>query len=147
MRQRILQHRPTRYGAPMMQIAWIALGGALGTAVRVLLSTAMLATLGPAIPYGTLTVNLVGSFLIGLLFPLGTASGWLSPTGALALTTGFLGGMTTFSTFSLDAYKMVQAGSWAGAATYVAMTVGGCLASTGFGVALGEWLVGNPAVT
>ena len=78
-------------------------------------------------PYGTLTVNVVGSFLIGLAFA--TLAARNHPQ-YLMLTTGFLGGFTTFSAFSLDTFKLVERGAIGPAAAYVAATfvlsVGAC---------------------
>jgi CrcB protein len=125
----------------MPPIVWIALGGAAGTCCRFYVSTWMLAALGGGFPYGTFTVNLVGSFLLGLLFAIGQSSEILGPTAMLALTTGFMGGFTTYSTFSLDTFKLLQAGSWTLAAGYVVLTVATCLAGTTAGFGAGGWLV------
>jgi CrcB protein len=129
----------------MPRILWIALGGAAGTAARYYVSAWMLQSLGPAFPYGTLTVNFVGSFLLGLLFAVGTSSEVIGPTAMLALTTGVLGGFTTYSTFSLDTFKLLQSAAWSLAAAYVAITVLGCLLGTAAGFGFGGWLVASPA--
>jgi len=105
----------------------------------------MVDALGPAFPYGTFTVNLVGSFLIGLLFAIGPSSPWIGPTTMLALTTGFLGGFTTYSTFSLETFKYLQASAWSSAAAYVAITVLGCLAGTVAGFWVGQRLFASAA--
>ena len=91
-------------------LGYVALGGALGSVLRALMGMAV------SFPFGTLTVNVLGSFLIGAAFALGVAD----RTGAHPfLMLGLLGGFTTFSTFSLDALKLVQAGQISGAALYV----------------------------
>lgn len=115
------------------RIAGIAAGGAAGTLCRYYVAAWMLARYGGAFPYGTLTVNLVGSLLLGVLFGVGSASTWIGPTLMLALTTGFMGGFTTYSTFSLDLFKQLQAGSYGAAAAYLALTLGAGLAGTAGG--------------
>lgn len=131
----------------MPKIAWIALGGAAGTCCRYYVATWMLQTV-PAYPFGgTLTVNLIGSFLLGLLFAIGTSSDLIGPTTMLALTTGFMGGFTTYSTFSLDTFKLLRGGSTAVGVGYVSITVLGSLLGTAAGFALGGWLYGSPAPT
>jgi CrcB protein len=132
----------------MPNIVWIAVGGAAGTCARFYVSAWMLAYLGPAFPYGTLSVNLAGSFLLGVLFAIGSSSGseLIGPTVMLALTTGFMGGFTTFSTFSLDTFKFLQSAAWGTGVAYVAITVLGCVVGTGAGFALGGWAVaGSPS--
>ena len=84
----------------MARLLWICLGGAVGTGARYLLSGWLLRWLGPAFPYGTLAVNVLGSFLMGVLMHLALSTGSFSPTLRLTLTTGVLGGFTTYSTFN-----------------------------------------------
>lgn len=127
------------------KVVWIAFGGAAGTIARYTVSAWMSHALGLGIPYGTLAVNLLGSFLIGLLFAVWAGSDVLGPTATLALTTGFLGGFTTYSTFSLETFKFLQASAWSTAALYVGVTLAGCLAGTWLGWALGTWFLGTPA--
>ena len=95
----------------------VALGGALGSVARYLVSLAAMSMLGAGFPWGTLAVNLAGSAAIGLAAGAGLGSGaWL-----LAVT-GFLGGFTTFSAFSLDAAALYQR-SPAGALLYVCASI------------------------
>ncbi len=104
----------------------IALGGAIGSVLRYLMVTAIGA------PIGTLAVNVVGSFAIGVLFVLpGARDGW-----QLFLMTGVLGGFTTFSAFSLDTLKLIQSGQTLQAAAYVVGSVALSLAAVALGVAL-----------
>ncbi len=104
----------------------IALGGAFGSVLRYLLVTAI------GTPLGTLAVNVLGSLAIGILFVwLGAREGW-----QLFLMTGVLGGFTTFSAFSLDTLKLIQAGQTLQAATYVVGSVALSLAAVALGVAL-----------
>ena len=127
----------------MSRFLWICAGGAAGTGARYLLSGWALAALGPSFPYGTLAVNLIGSFCMGLFVPLGHASPGLSPTARLALTTGVLGGFTTYSAFNEQTLRFTQEGSYGLALANVGATLAGCLAAGLLGVAGGRWLFGG----
>lgn len=102
----------------------VFLGAGLGGALRHGVNIAALRMLGSGFPYGTLTVNIVGSLMMGLLV------GWFAdktdPGQAwrLFLTTGILGGFTTFSTFSLDTALLFERGQSGMAALYIALSVG-----------------------
>lgn len=102
-------------------LAQVALGGAIGAVGRFLVNTGLLRLIGPGFPWGTLVVNVTGSFLMGLLWVA------LDVRGAMRLApfllTGILGGFTTFSAFSLDAVSMVERGQPGLAAVYVASSV------------------------
>jgi CrcB protein len=110
----------------MLRFLSICLGGAIGSGARYLLCTFAQAMLGSAFPYGTLAVNLIGSFLICAVMRLGLASDLVSPSVRLFLTTGILGGFTTYSAFDYETFRMSQQGSHASAAFYVALTVVSC---------------------
>lgn len=116
----------------------VGLGGAAGSMARYLLSTW---TLGGqtmlGFPVGTFVVNAAGSLLIGILLQTLTSStaGWL-------LVTGFCGGFTTFSTFSADTVRLLRAGDYGPAASYVVLSVGVCLAFTMLGMYLGSQMKG-----
>lgn len=104
-----------------------ALGGALGSAARAAVGLAV------AAPWGTLAVNLVGGFAIGLL------AARLAPGGAWAFAvTGVLGGFTTFSAFSLDVMRLIETGRIATAATYAGLSVAGAIVACAAGLALGR---------
>ena len=118
----------------MSRFLWICAGGAFGTGARYLLSGWALAALGPSFPYGTLAVNLIGSFCIGLLMQIGVATPILSPTARLTLTTGVMGGFTTYSTFNYETLRYVQQGAWGMAALNVVITVFACLIAGGLGL-------------
>lgn len=110
----------------------VGFGGAAGSIVRYLLSGGILAgqtLLG--FPAGTFTVNAAGSLLIGILLEATDSEtiGWL-------LIVGFCGGFTTFSTFSADAVRLLQAGCYNTAAIYVALSVAVCIVFA----ALGMWI-------
>ncbi len=101
-----------------MAIVFLMLGGALGTVSRYLVSSASQAVSSGSFPLGTLVVNVLGCYLIGLLSGLRQVS-LLPPAWHLALGTGFLGAFTTFSTFALDAHSLGQEGAWTRATLYV----------------------------
>lgn len=126
----------------MERFIWICVGGAAGTGVRYLASGWILKALGPGFPYGTLAVNVVGSLVLGLLMHLGTATEWMSPTLRLAVTTGAMGGLTTYSTFSYETMRLIEDGAWGLAALNITTTLAVCLAASFGGVALGRLITG-----
>jgi len=102
-------------------LAQVALGGAIGASLRYVVTTSSTRMFGAGFPIGTLTVNVLGSFLMGLLVVV-----LAEKTGnrlAPFLMTGILGGFTTFSAFSLDAINLYERGQTALAATYVLASV------------------------
>ena len=119
----------------MERFLWVCVGGAAGTGARYLLSSWVTRQADSGFPFGTLTVNLLGSFLLGALMFIGTSTEMMSPTVRLAVTTGALGGFTTYSTFSYETMKLLQDGAWGSAALNVSITVGVCLAASFLGVA------------
>ena len=112
-------------------ILFVALGGAVGSVGRYLVSK----SLEGSFPWGTLTVNIVGSLLIGFLTGL-VSKGIVSPELKLLLVTGFCGGFTTFSTFSNESFQMLKAGD----ALLAALYIGGSVALGIFAVFLGTVL-------
>lgn len=117
------------------------LGGALGSGARYLTVVGCQRLLGSAFPWGTLAVNLAGSFLLGVLLPVGLRGTALSPTTVIALAAGVLGGFTTYSSFSVETLTLLQQGSHAAALANVAATLVLCLAASWLGVQLGTRLV------
>jgi fluoride exporter len=107
----------------MNAILSVAAGGALGSVARYGVNIAAGRLLGPGFPYGTLIVNIVGSFLIGLLVAVFAHLWQTSEAVKLFLVTGILGGFTTFSTFSLDAATLLQRHDYIGAAAYLGASV------------------------
>ena len=103
-----------------MKYLLIVLGGGAGSLARYLTGTAVAATWGVRFPWGTLAVNVVGCFLIGLIMTLLTERLTVSPNWRFALVVGFLGGYTTFSSFEWETYATVSAGGfWLGAMNVV----------------------------
>jgi protein CrcB len=122
---------------------WICLGGAAGTAARYWLGGWAPRVLGAALPWGTLAVNVLGSFLIGAVMHVGLTTELLSPTLRIALTVGVLGGFTTYSSFSFETLRLLQDGAWALALLYVAGTLLGCLGACALGFGVARWLAGS----
>lgn len=111
----------------MTRLLWICLGGALGTGARYLLSIWLFRLTGPGFPYGTLAVNVIGSFLLGLLMHLSATTETFPPTLRLALTTGVMGGFTTYSTFNQETLGFLRDDAWGLGFGYLAITVTACL--------------------
>jgi CrcB protein len=118
----------------MNQILAIAAGGALGALLRYWTSTTIHGRFGSAFPYGTLTVNVVGSLLMGFLYI------WLidrmaaGPTLRAFLLIGLLGAFTTFSTFSVETVNLVETGHLVRALANVLISVTVCFIAAGAGV-------------
>src|SRR6188472_2770610 len=94
----------------MERLFWICLAGAAGTGARYLVAVWAAQRFGTAFPYGTLVVNLAGCFLIAVIMHTAFALSW-SPTVRSALTVGFVGGLTTYSSFNYETSSLLQAGS------------------------------------
>ncbi|MFD2205185.1 fluoride efflux transporter CrcB [Kiloniella antarctica] len=107
----------------MKMLAAVALGGALGAMGRYLVFTVMGSLVGTMIPTGTLTVNVVGSFFMGILVPWIGAGGIASPEMRALLTVGLLGAFTTFSTFSMDVVVLIQRDAIGLAVLYLCLSV------------------------
>ncbi len=123
----------------------ICLGGALGTGARFLISTGMARAFGPQFPRGTILINVTGSFLIALVLELSLRTGALSPGMRLFLTTGVMGGYTTYSSFNYETLRLAEDGSAGLAALNLALTVVGCLAAGVLGLLAARALSGAAA--
>ena len=93
--------------------------------------------------YGTLLINALGSFLLALVMVIGVETTLLSPTLRLALTTGVMGGFTTYSTFSYETLQYLQDGAWWIGVLNVLATVCGCLLACVFGQVCARWWIGS----
>ena len=124
----------------VMQIyLWIAGGSAIGGAGRDWCSGVLARHIGETFPWGTLTVNVVGSLLIGLLATVSEPDGRLlmSATMRQFFMVGLFGGFTTFSSFSLQVLNLVRDGQWLPASLYILGSVSLCLIGVWLGHALG----------
>ena len=120
----------------MSQVIAIAAGGALGSVLRYGMSTWVHALAGRGFPYGTLVVNVLGCLAMGVLFVLlvermGTSAVWRA-----GLLIGVLGGFTTFSTFSIETFNLIEQGAMAKAAGNMAASLVLCVSATWLGVML-----------
>lgn len=110
----------------MKQLLWVSLGGALGTAARYLLGD-WLARLAPNFPLATLVINASGSFMLCALMELALHSSAVPPWLRITITTGVMGGFTTYSTFNYETLQLIEDGALLLAGWNVLTTVVGCL--------------------
>jgi CrcB protein len=120
---------------------FICLGGAIGTGLRYLTANLAVRWLGVDFPYGTLIVNVVGSFLIGVIQQVGATSLLIPETTRLFLTVGIMGGLTTYSSFSYETLRLAQIGAWGQAWINVLVTTAVCLGVCFFGIVVGRMIV------
>ena len=120
----------------MTNVLFVALGGSIGAVLRYLISIIMIQLFGSSFPFGTLMVNVLGSFLMGAVYALGQVS-HLSPELKSLVGVGLLGALTTFSTFSNETLLLLQEGLWHKAIINVLLNVTLCL----FMVYLGQQLI------
>jgi CrcB protein len=139
--QRCRAGRQQGYKASMDKVLLVAIGGATGSAARYATGVALGRWLGAAYPFGTLTVNVLGGLAMGLVM------GWLGGRqGAdpdrlrLLLGTGFLGGFTTFSAFSLETVRMIERRDLGQAFGYVMVSVAASIAAVLLGLVLARRL-------
>ncbi len=118
-------------------LAAVAMGGALGSVVRFELAGAFQPAWWPGFPFGIFTVNILGGFLMGVIVAMAAEKLNMTPETRAFLTTGVLGGFTTFSTFSLDSVMLMQRGAYVQAGAYIAGSVILSIAA----LLLGLWLV------
>jgi len=119
-----------------MQFAYIAAFGALGCLSRYAVSGWVYRLAGQALPFGTLAVNLLGSLLIGLIMEGSLRSTLLAPELRIGLTVGFLGGFTTFSTFSYETVRLLEEGSLLQAGGNVLLNATLCVLGAWLGIVL-----------
>ena len=125
----------------MERVLLITVGGAIGTLVRYLTSVLAAHWFGTDFPYGTLMVNVSGSFLIGLVQQLGTEALLVPDNVRLFLTTGVMGGLTTYSTFSYETVRLMELGAWHHAWINIFVTTAVCLTVCFLGMGVGRMFV------
>lgn len=120
-------------------ILWIGFGSALGGMARCWMS-GWVARYGPTFPWGTLTVNILGSFIIGLVAGLSAPEGrvWLSPATRDFIMIGVCGGFTTFSSFSLQTLNLLRDGDWLRAGANIVGSVLACMLAVWLGTVLAQ---------
>ncbi len=123
-------------GIAMLDVLLVAVGGGIGAAVRHLVNVAAMRLVGVAFPWGTLVINIVGCFVMGVFIEVLARRFNASNELRLFVATGILGGFTTFSAFSLDFATLFERGALVPAFAYVFASVAGSLVS----VFLGLWL-------
>jgi fluoride exporter len=121
-------------------VTWIliAIGGAAGAVSRYAVDLLVTDRLGSFFPFGTMLINLSGSFALGLLFALAMERGVLSPDIRPPLIIGFLGAYTTFSTWMLQSWGLIEQGAWISAGINVVGSVVLGLLAVVAGLALGR---------
>lgn len=125
----------------MNQLVVVAIGGSCGAVLRYLVSTGVYLWLGKGFPYGTLAVNVIGSLLIGLMTEaLILNKVQLSMEYRSAILVGFFGSLTTFSTFSLDTFYLIDQGQLVKAALNILVSVSTCIFAVWIGLSLGKLL-------
>ena len=118
----------------MTQIMAIAIGGAVGSVLRYWLSTWVYALAGRGFPYGTLVVNVLGCLVMGALFVLLVERMGENTLLRAGLLIGVLGGFTTFSTFSIETFNLVEQGAWLQAVVNSVASLVLCIGATWGGV-------------
>ncbi len=124
----------------MQILLYIALFGALGCLARYFLGGWVYGLLGTAMPYGTFVVNVLGAFLIGLIMEFSLRSSLVSPELRVGLTVGFLGGFTTFSTFSYETFRLLESAQFLRALANASFSVVVCLVFTYVGIAAARYI-------
>jgi CrcB protein len=126
----------------MERFFWICLGGAAGTGARYLIALWAAQRFGTAFPYGTLIVNVVGCFAIAAAMHAAVSLSW-SPTLRSAITIGFIGGLTTYSSFNYETTRLIEEGAHGAAALNAAGTIAGALAAGWIGMLCARGLLGR----
>ena len=127
----------------MNLVLLVAGAGALGSLSRYALSGAVYAALGQNFAYGTLVVNVVGSFLLGLLMQLGLNTDLIPPHLRTAIAIGFIGAFTTFSTFTYETVQFIQDGAWGSAALNVVTSLVLGISAVFAGIYTGRLIAGG----
>ncbi len=127
----------------MLQYFLIGLGGFIGANTRYLLQQWAANQWAADFPYGTMLINVSGSFVIGFFLTLATGRLNISPELRLLVATGFLGGYTTFSSFSYETFRLVEQSGWWTAGINFAGNAGLGLVAVVLGIFLARWVQGG----
>ncbi len=127
----------------MSRVGLVALGGAIGSVARYWVGAVAAQLLGAGFPWGTLAVNVTGSFLIALIMHLALTGSAISLELRIFLTTGIMGGFTTYSSFNYETLALLNQRAYGLAGLNLAATVLGCLAAGVLGLAAGRALAGG----
>ncbi len=119
-----------------MKILYLGIFGGLGCVARYMVSGWVYNIAGKSLPYGTLAVNVIGSLLLGLIMEGSLRSTMLSPELRFGITVGFMGGFTTFSTFSYETVRLLEEGSLVTAGANILLNVTVCVAAALIGIYL-----------
>lgn len=122
----------------MERLLLIALGGAIGTLLRYVTSILAARWFGAEFPYGTLIANLSGAFIIGIVQQIGTETVLVPDNVRLFLTTGMMGGLTTYSAFSYETVRLMEVNAWHQAWVNIFVTTTICLSLCFLGIAVGR---------
>jgi fluoride exporter len=123
-----------------VRLLLLLLFGGVGTLARYGLDGWIQQRTGPGFPYGILTINILGCFVLGLIGQYGLNHLSMPPDLRIGLTTGLMGGFTTFSTFGWDSVRMMESGEWSRALIYIGASVVGGLVAMVFGLRFGSAL-------
>src|SRR5688572_32675223 len=126
----------------MERFFWICLAGAAGTGARYLVALWAAQRFGSAFPYGTLIVNLIGCFAIAAVMQAALALSW-SPTVRSAITIGFIGGLTTYSSFNCETTRLLEEGAVGAAALNATVTFFGAFVAGWLGLLCAKQLLGQ----
>lgn len=117
-----------------MRLLLVMAGGGLGSAARYIAGNLIVHQLGTAFPWGTLSINVLGSFFIGLIATLADESGAIGANARVFLVVGVLGGFTTFSAFSLESWRLFEETADVRAVAYIAASGAVAITAAAFGV-------------
>ena len=120
----------------MLTIIAVASGGAIGATLRLFINSTVNKNFSHTLPFGTLTVNLLGSFIIGMLFAYFHMNDHLSPHVKTFMITGILGALTTYSTFAIESFFLLESGEYTYAFLNMALNVFGTILMAGLGYLL-----------
>ena len=125
----------------MERILLVELGGAIGSVLRYVTSILAAVWFSAEFPFGTLIVNLSGAFIIGLVQEVGRETVLIPDTTRIFLTTGMMGGLTTYSTFSYETVRLMEAGAWHHGWVNILITTVMCLCLCFLGIECGRLLL------